>query len=217
MYSIAGRHLAECEAVEIHPSVLEPYREAIKLRLAEMKGHYSPIAGPASLGSRRAMYMGPIKVVHDPIKGRKVVTSRAVRAGEVLLVEGPTVALTYNGSPGVSLQTVKWGYDAMKPSPHQVSWTVHRIMDDPSVGQCIHSLAPDSNVQGNNLGLTDEERLQVFHHPREIEVDLLARQLDRNAFGGAGSFSVYGLGSMISHSCKVNILSSTVESSENVS
>jgi hypothetical protein len=207
MFAIAKRHLAVCEILGVHPSILDPYRKAIGLRLGEMKGVFPSETGPDSLGFERAMYQGPIKVVVDPVKGRTVVTSRAVKSGEILMVESPIVGLKHNGAEGVNAFTVRWGMDAMKQSCSQASWTVHQIMDDPSVGQCIHSLAPNANTAEKNIGITDDERLEVFRNPREIEVDLLERQIGRNAFGGQdGRFSVFGLGSMISHSCKSNVL-----------
>lgn len=209
MFSIANRHLVVCETLGVHSSILDPYREAIKLRLEEKKGVFSRETGPPHLRTHRAMYQGPIKVVLDPIKGRTVVTTRAVKSGEILMVESPISKLEHNGSMGVNSMTIRWGQNAMKQSCNQAPWTVHQIMDDPSVGQCIHSLAPNANISDKNIGITDDERLEVFRNPREIEVDLLERQIGRNAFGAQdGTFSVYGLGSMISHSCKANILKS---------
>jgi hypothetical protein len=207
MFAIAKRHLAVCEHLGVHSSVLDPYREAIELRIGEMKGVFSGETGPVSLGPERAMYQGPIKVVLDPVKGRTVVTTRAVKSGEILMVESPMVKLLHNGAEGVNAFTVRWGMNSVKQSCTQASWTVHQIMDDPSVGQCIHSLAPNADITDNNIGITDDERLEVFRNPREIEVDLLERQIGRNAFGTPdGKFSVYGLGSMVSHSCKSNVL-----------
>ena len=207
MFAIAKRHLVVCEHLGVHSSVLEPYREAIELRIGETKGVFTGETGSALLGPGRAMYQGPIKVVLDPVKGRTVVTSRAVKSGEVLMVESPMVGLDFNGAEGVNTFTVRWGTETIKQSCSQASWTVHQIMDDPSIGQCIHSLAPNANIAEKNIGITDDERLEVFRNPREIEVDLLERQIGRNAFGGHdGKFSVYGLGSMISHSCKSNTL-----------
>jgi hypothetical protein len=207
MFSIAKRHLVVCEQLGVHSSVLDPYRHAIKLRMGEMKGVFSAENGQGSLGSERAMYQGPIKVVVDPVKGRTVVTTRAVKSGEILMVESPIVELKHNRAPNITCLTIRGGENMMKQSCNQASWTVHQIMDDPSVGQCIHALAPNANVAEKNIGITDEERLEVFRHPREIEVDLLERQINRNAFGVPnGSFSVLGLGSMLSHSCKVNVI-----------
>jgi len=205
MFTVAKRHLADCDRLGIHSSVLDPIRQAIRLRVDETKGVFSGKTGPAALDCERATYQGPIKVVLDPIKGRTVVTTRAVKSGEILMVESPMVKLKTSGSDGVTSMTVRGGVIAMKQSCYEAPWTVHQIMDDPSVGQCIHSLAPNANIAEKNIGITDDERLDVFRNPREIEVDLLERQVNRNAFGGQdGSFSVYGLGSMISHSCKAN-------------
>ena len=205
MFTVANRHLVECQNVGVHSSILHTYREAITRRNEESKGQFLSTRGPSSLGSDRALYMGPIKVVVDPIKGRTVVTTRPVKSGELLLAEKPTVGLGYNGSPGVTSLTERWGMLALKPSPHTVSWTVHQISDDPSIGQCVHSLVPTANIEDGNLGITDEERLAVFRDPCEIELDLLDRQICRNSFGAEGTLTLYGLGSMISHSCKTNL------------
>lgn len=206
-FTIAARHLVVCEHLGVHSTVLEPYREAIHLRIAETKGVYLAERGPVSLGSERALYQGPIKVIVDPVKGRKVVTSRAVKSGEELLVDNAIVALKQSGARGITSTVVRWGDTAQTSSPSRVSWTVHQVMDDPSIGQCIHSLAPNANIAVTNLGITDDERLEVFRNPCAIEVDLLERQMSRNAFGGLdGNFTIYGLGSMISHSCKSNIV-----------
>jgi hypothetical protein len=109
MFSIAKRHLVVCERLGVHSTVLDPYREAIQLRIGEAKGVFSSKSGSETLAGVRALYQGPIKVVVDPIKGRRVVTSRAVKSGEILLVESPIVALDRPNSAGVTLTTVRWG------------------------------------------------------------------------------------------------------------
>jgi hypothetical protein len=205
MFTVPSRHLVECEQVGVHSSISQLYRQAVKLRNEEKNGRFSSVRSPALLGSDRALYMGPIKVVIDPIKGRTVVTTRPVTSGELLLAEKPTIELKHNGSPGVSSWKACWGQVGLNPSAHNVSWTVHQIMDDPNIGQCVHSLAPTANVKDGNLGITDEERLAVFRNPCEIELDLLEQQINRNCFGEKGVLKLHGLGSMISHSCKTNL------------
>ena len=215
LFTAASRHLKTCERMGINPRTLQPYREAIKLREREISGEFSVARGP--LDAARSLYIGPIKVVTDPIKGRKLITTRPVKSGEVVLVEEPVVDQKYDGSPGVFCFIAKSGQATPKRSPNSVAWAVHQVMDDPSVGQCIQSLSPEPNLESNNLGLTDEERLGCFQQPREIDVDLMERQIGRNAFGGDNKYSLYGLISMMSHSCKPNIVKAEQNRHEAVS
>jgi hypothetical protein len=210
MFAIADLHLATCEESGVHPDIVQPYKDAIALRIREKDGVYSANSGPTSLGQERALYQGPIKIVIDPIKGRILVTTRAVASGEVLLAESPIVDLNHHGSKGVTAITVAWGATTIKSSANVAPWVVQKIMDDPSLGRCIHSLAPNANIQETNIGINDEERLEVFRNPCEIEIDLMERQVERNVFGGDGTFTLYGLGSMMSHSCKTNTIKSDV-------
>jgi hypothetical protein len=204
LFTMASRHLETCERIGINPKTLRFYREAIKLRNQERNGQFSTAHGP--LDAARSLYIGPIKVVTDPVKGRKVITTRAVKSGEVVLIEEPVVDLKYDGSPGVFCFITKRGQVTPKSSPHSVAWAIHQVMDDPSVGQCIQSLSPQADLESSNLGLTDEERLRCFSQAREIDVDLMERQIARNSFGGHNTYSLYGLASMISHSCKPNVV-----------
>jgi hypothetical protein len=172
LYALCRCYLKSCEQARIPEEVLAYYRTALDVREEESKGIYKPISSENHPNQGiRATFVGPIKVVIDPVKGRKVVVSRDVQAGELLLVEPPMIDLTYNGAPDVSLVSISASGDmASKPSPHQASWAVHRIMDDPSIGQCVHSLAPDPRLDSSNPGLSDQERLRIFHKPSEIEV-----------------------------------------------
>lgn len=215
LFSVSALYLASCSKIGVDAQLLDPYRKAIKIREEESRGTYrlANERDPLSQAKQRATFVGPIKVVTDPIKGRKVILVKDVKAGELLLMESPVLTLTYDGSPGVDMMTmISTGDMATAPSPHGTSWAVHRVMDDPSIGQCIHSLCPDPNLESSNLGLGDQERLRIFHKPIEIEVDLLGRQLGRNAFGADRIFTLRGLGSMISHSCKTNVVSAVIES-----
>jgi hypothetical protein len=217
LFTMANRHLTVCEIRGVHSSVLSPYREALKIRKEEMNGNLENLNNDPELSpSVGASYVGPIQVVFDPVKGRKIVTTRAVRSGEILLSEPPVVSLKFDGSPGVMCSTIKWGQQTFKASPHHVSWIMHQIMDDPSIGQFVHALAPNANLESQNLGLTDDERMEVFRNPCEIEVDLLEQQINRNSFGENNMYSLYGLVSMISHSCKPNIFKGGEEVRRNV-
>lgn len=209
LFSVCGFYLKTCSQLGVDARILDPYRKAVEDRGEELKGIYHPIDARDPLGKagQRATFVGPIKVTNDPIKGRKLVLAKDVKAGELLLMEPLVAQLTYNGSPGVSLTSMLASGDmATKNSPHNVSWALHRIMDDPSVGQCIHSLSPDPDLEISNLGMSEQERLRIFEKPTETEVDLLERQIDRNAFGIEGSYTLMGMISMISHSCKQNVV-----------
>lgn len=214
LFTMASQHLQTCERLGINSKALIPYREAIKLRMQEKDGKFSISQRP--LDSIRSLYLGPIKTVTDPVKGRKVITTRAVKSGEVLLVEEPVVNLDYDGSPGVWCYITKHGQFTPKRSPHEVSWAVHQVMDDPSIGQYIQCLSPDADTKSKDLGLGDEERLRCFQHPCEMDVDLVERQLAHNAFGSDDTCVLYGLTSMINHSCKANVIKSEKGENEKV-
>lgn len=212
IFSKASSALESCVRLGVHASALKEYFKSLPERLAESKGRFKACElGSWSLNPLPADYIGPIAVAQDPVKGRIMVTTRQVKAGELLLYAAPGINITEN-TRNVLANTLIAGAetcDTVIKYPAYLPYVVRAIMDDPSLGRSIHCLCPEPATSTPTIGTTDEERLQIFHKPTEIDIDLIDRQILRNGAGdlleGKGAFNLQLMSSMISHSCRANV------------
>lgn len=164
-----------------------------------------PLALPASWASwaqalpQVAEYVGPVEVQWTQRNQRGLFTSRAVKAGEVLMVSPPIAAAPQNGPQLVAELRRKCG----------ISARARRRLECLADGGTGGSKSPEEVMQELFLQPDAADQAKAEAEKATPEGDLKLQEiLNHNVFvvDHSGAAALYGLPSMLNHSCAVTAL-----------
>lgn len=210
-FTAAQKALRRCEELQMNSAALDEIRVILKQRLDESAGRF--VAKERHEDKTRddaydvsADFIGPVKLVQHPLKGRIMVTTAKIQAGDLLIQEGPAIFRPQGQSKSYEYIISARGGEAIPAFiPHSKdSWAVHAVMDDPSLGRMIQGLAPNPEPEVNVLA-EEAAGLEAFHRPTEIDLDLMRRKIATNVAGSNGNYDLRIMFSMLSHDCKANV------------
>ncbi|WVQ81561.1 hypothetical protein IAT38_003685 [Cryptococcus sp. DSM 104549] len=238
LYDRTEALVAECEVIPAVAAQAPQMRGKLRARRAEMqhgrydwKAMFDEVHKSAAPNLDVADFMGPIAVDEIPGKGRGLVTTRPVRAGELLLVEKATLATFPCDAPDTIISCVddKVRYPLHQPFVLAIERAVHRALDDPTIGLVLDGLTYEGHPTAKRLpelNMTDEERLRALDDPPpEIDPDRLHKILHANSLGndpishrpggesttsphvggGEAPVMLFGMASIANHSCSSNV------------
>jgi hypothetical protein len=210
--------LIDCKQSGLEKSKWIEYDKGLAVRMKERLGKYVwPSPGQdGSTGSNigtapiRANYIGPIEVKEAFGRGRGLVPTRDVRAGELLLVEKAIYAAgtVYSDGLGITLSDVdRHGETSRHTDVDTAAAGVQAIIADPSCLLAFNALDPLPSR--SSPFATEGERIGAIRSPiGPVNVDEHLRKCTINGFGqiqeGSRNFRLYGMASMLNHSCLAN-------------
>jgi hypothetical protein len=223
LYGKCQTYLTECENVGVDPAQIKLYREKLKLRLAEQKGEYNwarhVLDSKGQWGEVDAAdYHGPVALKHSKTKGRYLVVTEDVIAGTVLIVE--KAGFSGITTPGIIVQNPMVGTPlgkALRASANISCQGVHDLIADPSRTFIAEGLYP-GNIR-DTPHASESKRYEIIKKGLEgvgrVQIDDLNVKTHMNSFGGAQDpnateletvTKVFGMCSMINHSCLENVV-----------
>jgi hypothetical protein len=188
-----------------HEGWVREYETKVARRLKEAAGKIDVEAISRELREDEsaviADYTGPIEISLDPIKGRRVITTRNVKAGEILFMERPM--LKHNGSHNHYTRACTFalhnGKDYLGDLPasalNTAPFAITAIDSNPSIANTLLFMAPEP--VGVSLSTTEEEQVAAFKKPLPPwDVEMLSTKVTRNCHGAEGDgFQLYRIGS----------------------
>jgi hypothetical protein len=159
---------------------------------------------PALLFGRLAMsfrrcadHVGPVKVSSEAAFGRGVVTTRAVKVGDLLMVSSPLAVAPLK--PGCEMALVQGLCAVATRNPQDLAV----ILTLPAESNAPASApVPDMSTFRRHLSKGDETLTEV--PPQEIFARHAANVVKTSALRNASSIGVYALPSFVNHSCAPN-------------
>lgn len=232
LYDRAGRFVQECNQLGVKQGAL--LEEMIKARQREAKeGSYNwETMFEASIEKNApfldvADYTGSVTVARIPAKGRGLITTQDVKAGELLLVSKALVAAYQAETPGLTVINVDFEHNLMSKTSHVTAKVkaVHQLMDNIGLGKMFDSLqaGTSGSCHLSSPVVTEDQQLSALLQPYNVDPARLEGILNDNAFGfmqlskQANTFHpergndttdtptrLFGLPSLMNHSCIPN-------------
>lgn len=210
LYSTASRLLRDCTELQVDAGKLDWYRTSLEARRSESQGTFDwpAIRRSIKLGQKLELadFVGPVKIAKRPGRGRVLLVTHPVKAGEILLVEKAFLNPNVQDYPHLRIHTGSRKGEIFDVTETTIA-TGHALQaaqDDPSVVSALKHLMPDCDSR--DLVYSDEDRLAKIIKPSEsIDVGLVGRKFLMNGFRDEGTdYSVFRFVSMINHSCLPN-------------
>ncbi|GFZ43667.1 hypothetical protein JCM24511_01387 [Saitozyma sp. JCM 24511] len=232
LYDRAGRFVQECNQLGVKQGAL--LEEMITARQREAKeGSYNwETMFEASIEKNApfldvADYTGSVTVARIPAKGRGLITTQDVKAGELLLVSKALVAAYQAETPGLTVINVDFEHNLMSKTSHVTAKVkaVHQLMDNIGLGKMFDSLqaGTSGSCHLSSPVVTEDQQLSALLQPYNVDPARLEGILNDNAFGfmqlskQANTFHpergndttdtptrLFGLPSLMNHSCIPN-------------
>ena len=145
---------------------------------------------------RCADYIGPVKVSKLTNGRRGVVTTSAVSAGELLMVQSPLSVASFGKT--VEQNLVRGLYEAARA--HAADWAILQAL--PTSSEDEEKDAPSMNVFRKHISAANKENAPVPQTPEELA--FLPKVVANCAISGRTLCGVWALPSFMNHSCAPN-------------
>lgn len=145
---------------------------------------------------RCADYIGPVKVSKLTNGRRGVVTTSAVSAGELLMVQSPLSVASFGKT--VEQNLVRGLYEAARA--HAADWAILQAL--PTSSEDEEKDAPSMNVFRKHISAANKENAPVPQTPEELA--FLPKVVANCAISGRKLCGVWALPSFMNHSCAPN-------------
>ena len=180
----AANALAECELLQSQAFAGDFHMPAL-------------LFGRLATSFRRcADYVGPVKIAEGMKFGRGVVTTRAMRAGELICVASPLAVAPLTSGAEAALMGGLVGAASRNPQDLAV------ILALPSSDADNKAPAPDMSTFRKHLSKGDEALPEL--PPQEVFARRAANVVKTSAIRNANSVGIYPLPSFFNHSCAPN-------------
>ncbi|RSH90479.1 hypothetical protein EHS25_001084 [Saitozyma podzolica] len=134
-----------------------------------------------------ADYTGPVAVAKIPGKGRGLITTQDVKAGELLLVSKALVAAYQIETPGLTLINFDFLHNLMSKTSHVTAEikAVHQLMDNIGLDKMFNSLqaGTSGSCHLSPPVVTEDQQLSALLKPYMVDPARLQGILYDNAFG----------------------------------
>ncbi|KAK8866068.1 hypothetical protein IAR55_001219 [Kwoniella newhampshirensis] len=178
-------------------------------------------------------YTGPIEVQLLPGRGRGLIITQDVHAGQVLLASKALITGFLSEAPNTALSGLDFERNITTKTTQVLALdkSIHALIDDPSVitiWNSLHSGREDDpeSAKTDFPRITEEKRLAdiLYDRPPQIDVAKISGTLDTNAFGVSSlsrkaseqpgnnfhgeaehATMLFGLPSLANHSCLPNV------------
>lgn len=186
------------------PAALNALAECELLQSQAFAGDYhmpSLLFGRSATSFRRcADYVGPVKIVGDRPFGRGVVTTRAMRAGELICVASPLAVAPLTAGAEAALMGGLVGAASRNPQDLAVILALPSgANDDADAGK-----VPPIDVAKFRRHLSKGDEVLPELPPQEVFARLAANVVKTSAVRNASSVGVYPFPSFLNHSCAPN-------------
>ncbi|EIW72513.1 hypothetical protein TREMEDRAFT_58685 [Tremella mesenterica DSM 1558] len=191
MWSLAG-DLAQ-SAFDVGLQEATTMIQEVKTRREEESGKYDWEAHRQTLAKKgtpvMSDYVGPIQVVHIPGRGRGVVLTADVQAGQLLLVDTSLSSRELPENPkfvetNLEDQSVKWTVALLR------SAAMYQLMDDPGMVELWNDLSRSKAKPSHQIpSLRVSRTVETLRKPAIVDPMAIGHAIRINAFMGAKGYA----------------------------